>query len=100
MQKLEPQGAMLIVYPIPVDETITQGGIIAQEFNLSKGEILEVSKEWGDRYNVGDIILFPEGAGKTVHYQRKACLWVDGRAFTDNGDVFAIVINESTKKND
>jgi len=94
MIKIEPQGAMLIVFPLPKDETLTSGGIIAQDFQIKQGEVVEVSKEWGDRYSKGDIILFPdsEGVGKSIHYQKRNCLWINGKSFTDNGDVWGKII--------
>lgn len=95
MTKIKPEGAMLIVFPLPTEETEI-GGIITMDFNLSKGQILEVSEAYKEKYKEGDIILFPEGAGKSINYQKKACMWVDGRPFPD-GEVFGIVTETKGK---
>lgn len=97
MTTIKPEGAMLIVFPLPSEETKLESGIITQDFNLLRGEIIEVSTQFEDKYKVGDIILFPEGAGKSIHYQKKQCLWIDGRGFTDGGEIFGIVTETKDK---
>lgn len=93
MQKIEPVGAFLIVKPLKMDETKTEGGIIAMDLELEKGQVLEVSNEWSDRYSIGDIILYPKDSGLTLpHYKKQNCLWINGKASTDGGDVYAKII--------
>lgn len=92
MTKVEPVGSFLIVKPLKMEEAKTEGGIIAMDLELEKGEVLEVSKEWSDRYSTGDIILYPKGSGLTLpHYKKQNCLWVNGKPSTDGGDVYAKV---------
>lgn len=96
MKRIKPEGAMLIVFPLPKEESVTEGGIVASDFELLRAEVLEVSDEWSDRISRGDIVLFPasDGVGKSIHYQKKACLWISGRAFGDGGDLFGLEIND------
>jgi co-chaperonin GroES (HSP10) len=93
MVKLEPQGTKIIVQTILTEHTETEGGIIAVDFTLEKGEVIEVGAEVKNLYNVGDIVLFPEGVGQSINYQKKACKWLDGRGFP-NGDIWAKEIEE------
>jgi hypothetical protein len=34
---IKPEGAMLIVFPLPKEESVTDGGIVAQDFELTRG---------------------------------------------------------------
>jgi len=89
MIKIKPEGAMLIVFPLPKEETETDGGITVMDFALLRGEVIEVSDE--SKYKSGDIVLFPETVGKSLHYQKRSCLWINGKAYTENGDVWAVI---------
>lgn len=94
MQKIKPEGSMLIVFPLPKEESQTEGGITVMDFALLRGEILEVSDEWSGKYKKGDVVLFPdsEGVGKTIHYQKRSCLWLNGKAYSENGDIWGTII--------
>lgn len=96
MTTIKPEGAMLIVFPLPKEESVTEGGIVAQEYKMIRAEVMEVSDAWSDRYSKGDIVIFPEseGVGKSIHYQKKACLWISGKSFGDGGDVWAKEIKD------
>lgn len=96
MTTIKPEGAMLIVHTLPKEESVSEGGIVAMEYKMARAEILELSDEWGNRYKRGDIVLFPEndGVGKSIHYQKKPCLWINGKPFTENGDVWGIEIKD------
>lgn len=94
MQKLKPQGTKIIVQTILEEEKTTEGGLIAVDFSLDKGEIIEVGTEVENLYKVGDVVLFPKGVGHTLNYQKKSCLWLDGRPFPA-GDVWSIEIEEN-----
>lgn len=95
MIKIKPEGAMLIVRPLPKEESETDGGIIAQDFALCRASVEAVSEEWSDRYKIGDIVLFAEDAGRSIHYQKKACLWINGKNFSDgNGDIWGKEITD------
>lgn len=96
MKRIKPEGAMLIVFPLPKEESTTEAGIIAQDFALVRSEVIEVSDEWSDRIKKGDIVLFPDsdGVGKSIHYQKKSCFWVSAKAFGEGGDLFGIEIKE------
>lgn len=94
MQKIKPEGSMLIVFPLPKEEKKTEKGIITQDFELVRAEVVEMSEEYESKYKKGDVVLFAdsEGVGKSLHYQKKACLWINGKAFGDqNGDVWGIL---------
>lgn len=96
MIKIKPEGAMLIVFPLPKEETVTDAGIAVQEFAMVKAEVLEVSDEWSDKISVGDIVLFADGdgVGRSIHYQKKSCLWVNAKSFGDGGDLWGKLIND------
>jgi len=96
MIRIKPEGAMIIVFPLPKEEKKTEGGITVTEFELCRAEVLEVSDEWSDKISRGDIVLFPasDGVGKSVHYQKKSCLWICAKAYMDGGDLFGVEIND------
>ena len=96
MTTIKPEGAMLIVFPLPKEEAITEGGIVAQDFALVKAEVLEVSDEWSDKIKRGDIVLFADsdGVGKSLHYKKKACLWISAKAFGEGGDLWGKLITD------
>jgi len=96
MVKVKPEGAMLIVFPLPKTETETESGIKVMDFELLRGEVIEVSDEWSNKYKKGDVVLFPdsEGIGKTFTYQKRLCLWINGKPFTEGGDVWGKIIED------
>lgn len=85
---------MLIVCPLPKEETVTDGGIVAQDFALIKAEVMEVSDEWSDKISVGDVVIFPDTVGRSIHYQKKSCLWVNAKSFSDGGDLWGKLITD------
>jgi len=93
MIKLKPQGTKIIVQTILEENKITEGGIIAIDFTLEKGVVEEVGTDVEKIYKKGDIILFPEGSGHSLNYQKKSCKWLDGRPYP-NGDVWALEVEE------
>lgn len=93
MVKLKPQGTKIIVQTILEEHKVTEGGIIAVDFSLEKGEIVEVGTEVDHLYKKGDVVLFPEGVGQSLNYQKKSCKWLDGRSFPA-GDIWALEIKE------
>ena len=93
MIKLKPQGTKIIVQTMLEEQKLTEGGIIAIDFSLEKGEIVEVGTEVEKIYKKGDIVLFPEGSGHSLNYQKKSCKWLDGRPFPA-GDVWALEFEE------
>lgn len=100
MQTIKPEGSMLIVFPLPKEESETDKGITVMDFAMVRAEVLEVSDAWSNRYKKGDIVLFPEseGIGKSLHYQKKSCLWINGRAFGDEGgDVWGVLTETKDK---
>ena len=99
MQKLKPQGTKIIIQTILEEEKKTKAGIIAVDYALETGEIVEVGTDVEHLYKVGDIVLFPEGSGHSLNYQKKSCKWLDGRSFP-SGDIWSLVYEETTKKND
>lgn len=99
MTKIKPEGAMLIVFPLPKEESTTEDNIVVMDFELVRGEIVEVSDEWASKYSVGDIVLFPlsDGVGRSIHYQKRSCLWINGHPFSEGkGDVWGIEINDKS----
>lgn len=96
MEQIKPVGQKLIVLPLDTEETEAGGGIIVRDINLQRGKIVEVSDELEGVYEVGDIVIFPKSTGISCpNYQGKSCLWI-----TSNIDVWGIVKEQSTKKND
>ncbi|MES2287401.1 MAG: hypothetical protein V4547_17035 [Bacteroidota bacterium] len=93
MYKLEPQGTKIIIQTLLEEEKKTDSGIIAVDFSLEKGIILEVGTDVKELYKVGDTVLFPEGAGHSLNYQKKSCKWLDGRSYP-HGDIWAKEIEE------
>lgn len=93
MIKLKPQGTKIIVQTMLEEYKKTEGGIIAVDFTLEKGEVIEVGTEVEKIYKKGDIVLFPEGSGHSLNYQKKSCKWLDGRPFP-LGDVWALEVEE------
>jgi len=96
MTTIKPEGAMLIVHPLPKEESETDAGIVVTDFQLVRAEVLEVSDEWSDKIKRGDIVLFADsdGVGKSLHYKKKSCLWVSGKAFGEGGDLFGVEIKD------
>jgi len=93
MQKLKPQGTKIIIQTILQEEKVGEAGIIAVDFTLDKGEIVEVGTEVEHLYKEGDIVLFPTGTGHSLNYQKKSCKWLDGRSFPA-GDIWSLVIED------
>jgi co-chaperonin GroES (HSP10) len=94
MIKIEPLGTKIIVTPIYEELQQTEGGIFAVELELEKAEVVEVSKELSTTYKVGDVVIYPKGVGESLpHYQKKSCIWLDGRPFP-HGNVWAKVTEE------
>lgn len=93
MIKLQPQGTKLIVHPIPMENFVTESNLEIVNLDLDMGEVMEVPNELAEIYNIGDKVLFSKGAGMSISYDRKPCLFLDGRG-APNGDIIAIVINE------
>lgn len=92
MKKIKPNGSKLIVHPLPSKETTTEGGMVVMDLELEEGEVVEVSNEYSDRYKEGDIVLYPKGAGISLpNYKKKNCLWLNGQAPDQGGDVWGIV---------
>lgn len=93
MIKLQPMGTKIIVQNFVKDHETTEAGIIAVDFELQRGEILEIGEEVSHLYKKGDIVLFPEGSGESLNYQKKSCKWLDGRPFP-NGSIWAVETEE------
>lgn len=93
MIKLQPMGTKIIVQTFVKEHEKTEGGIIAVDFELERGEIIEIGTDVSHLYKKGDIVLFPEGSGESLQYQKKACKWLDGRGFP-SGSVWALEIEE------
>lgn len=96
MTTIKPEGAMLIVHPLPKEESKTEGGIVTQDFKLVRASVIEVSDEWESKIPRGSVVLFADsdGVGKSINYQKKSCLWVSGKAFGEGGDLFGIEIKD------
>lgn len=93
MNKLQPMGTKIIVQTFVKEHEKTDGGIIAVDFELERGSIVEVGTDVSHLYKKGDIVLFPEGSGESINYQKKACKWLDGRGFP-NGSIWALETEE------
>lgn len=93
MIKLQPQGTKIIVQTFVREIEKSEGGIFAVDFSLEQGEIVEIGTAVSHLYKVGDIVLFPEGVGESINYQKKACKWLDGRGFPE-GNIWSLVTEE------
>lgn len=93
MVKLIPQGTKIIVQSVLEEHKESNNGIIAVDFSLEKAEVVEVGTEVSHLYKKGDIVLFPEGSGESLNYQKKSCKWLDGRPFPA-GAIWAIETEE------
>lgn len=98
MQTIKPEGSMLIVFPLPKEESETGGGIVVMDFALLRCKVIEASDEWGNKYKKGDVVLISDGdgVGKSIHYQKQSCLWISGKPFPD-GDVWGIITETKDK---
>jgi len=90
MIKLKPQGAKLIVHPIEKETFKTESGLEIVQLDLQEGEVMEVSDELKEIYKVGDIVLYPKGAGLGIMYQKKSCLFLSGEG-NNKGDIIALI---------
>lgn len=97
MQRIQPQGKLLIVEPLKSETTTTEGGIQVSE-KTSRGKVLEVCEQYKDIYKKGDVILFAEGAGHGLQYMGKACLYINGGGYPSDGDVWGILIEDKKAK--
>lgn len=96
MEKITPVGQKLIVFPLETEEVESGGGIVIRDINLQRGKVMEVSEELSGVYSEGDIVIFPKNTGISCpNYKGKQCLWI-----TNNTDVWGIVTEENSKKND
>ena len=93
MITLQPQGDKIIVLPIKSENFKTASGLEVVEMELSEGEVIEVSTDLSHIYTKGDIVLFPKGAGNSVMYQKKLCLFLNGTG-APKGDIWSIVTKD------
>lgn len=83
--KIKPQGKKVIALPLKTENFVTDKGIEIVAQKLSEAKILEVSDELKDVYSVGDIVLFPTGAGVGIFYKKEHCI------FLRNDEIWGIV---------
>lgn len=101
--KIVPQGRKILVLPQPLGDYVSTGGIVIANTNLTVGKVVELSTEFKDIYSVGDILLYPEGAGTSQPYKGEVHWWLNGDgAGSGLGDIWAILTEDTTttKKND
>ena len=96
MQKFEPLGKKMLVCPVSEENYKTSTGIEIVNLELSKVEVIEVSKEYAKTYKVGDILMISIGGGVSQQYNAKSCLWIDARSAPE-GDVWFIVREDEAK---
>ncbi len=93
--KLEPMGRKILVLPQPMSEYVSTGGIVIANTNLIIGKIVELSQEFKDIYEVGDIVLYPEGAGTSQPYKGEVHWWLNGDgAGNMNGDIWSKITED------
>lgn len=90
MQKFEPVGRKMLVLPLKDDNYKTALGIELVQLEFVKAKVMEVSKEYSELYQPGDIVVIGSGAGIGQPYNGESCLWIDAKAAPD-GDVWFIV---------
>jgi len=94
--KIKPVGSKIIVKSIESKETETLAGIVVMDFELERGIVVEVSKEYSDRYTEGDIVIYPKGSGITLpNYKKTNHIWLDGRPSNEGGDIWGIETQEN-----
>ena len=91
--KIKPYGNRLIVSPLPSEEETTDGGVLINDYQLEKAEVIEVSNYLKELFNVGDIVLYPKGSGIAKQYKNKSCLFVNAQEFPQ-GDVIGIITDD------
>ena len=90
MQKFEPLGRKMLVFPLQEENYKTSVGIELVQLEFVKAEVVEVSKEFEGVYSPGDIVMTSAGAGIGQVYNGKSCLWIDAKSAPE-GDVWFIV---------
>lgn len=90
--KLIPNGRRLLVLPIEAQDETRDSGVIVPAgiatANLSKGEVVEVSKDLDHKFEVGDIVLYATNAGQSQLYNGKYHVWLAEREF--DSDIWGI----------
>jgi hypothetical protein len=100
--KLTPMGKQILILPIEDEtyKTVGSGAILVGNTELVPAKIVELSQEFEDKYNVGDVILYARGVGTSQNYRGELHWWIDGRGTGDfSGQVWAIIEKQNTKKN-
>lgn len=98
MNKIVPQGNVILVVPVSTDVSFTEGTELQLISNLKTAEIVELSKNFDGIYKPGDKVLIAEKSGVEHLYKGKLHLFIDGRGMYDGGDVWAVTTEEKKKK--
>lgn len=87
-----PVGNRLLVLPLPKTEKEHKGIKIPASANndLTEGEVIAISEDVSNLFNVGDILLFPSGSGIGQWYNGKIYLWLQAN------EVWAVIENFAT----
>jgi co-chaperonin GroES (HSP10) len=78
MFPIQPRGNKIIALPIEKKEEQVGSIIIAATVNmaLSYAEVIAVDVEAGHQYNVGDVVIHPEGSGVGHMIAGKTYIWL------------------------
>lgn len=77
---VKPVGTKILVYPLPKkDEELASGIIVSAAANaeLLEGEVVAVSEQAKDLYEIGQTILYPNRKGVGQIFNGKPYLWLD-----------------------
>ena len=94
MKSIQPIGDNILVLPLPKENHERESGIVIVDNTLTKGKVMEVSNEYQDVYQKGDIVIYPESAGVSQYYRSQNCLWLNPVGFP-KGHIIGIVSDEN-----
>lgn len=94
MNRLQPLGDTILVFPLPTEHHVTESGIQVMDTQLAKGKVMEVSDDYKDVYKKGDIIIYAKESGISQYYENKSCLFLNAKGYPQ-GHVLCIVEEEN-----
>ena len=90
MKNILPIGENILVLPLPKENHQTEAGISIVDNTLAKAKVMEVSDDFANIYQKGDVIIYTENAGISQYYKQQQCLWLNPNGFP-KGHIVGIV---------
>jgi len=93
--KIIPDGKKMLVLPLPTEEIKVDSIIIPDSVataDLSRGEVVEVSKDLSHKFSKGDIVLYASKSGSGQIYKGVPHRWLIEREF--DSDIWGKEVNE------